>query len=76
MLLLLLLRPCEELNEEPEFRLGMDPEDIVPELRRGMEPVKDGFRGIVDDVVEADGGPNPCDGGACFGLRGIIIDCG
>jgi len=75
LLLLLLLCRCDECNEDPAFRLEIDPEDSVPELRRGMEPVKDGFRGIVDDVEEVEGGPKACpeDGCGCFDLRGMTI---
>ena len=49
------------------------PKDEVPEWRLGMEPVKDGFRGMVDEEPN----PFPDDGGGgCFGLRGMTIDGG
>ena len=40
----------------------------LPELRLGIEPVNDGFRGMADENE-----PFP-DAGCCFGLRGMVID--
>ena len=40
----------------------------LPELRLGMEPVKDGFRGMADE-----NDPFP-EAECCFGLRGIVIE--
>ena len=50
----------------------LDPKDDVPEWRLGMAPVKDGFRGMVEEEPN----PFPGGGGGGFGFRGMTIDGG